>query len=749
MAEDVFGEAPWQRAQPHSSGPRKPLSDVAIRKRRGNYYAQYIRKFSLGNGPQDWVQDYLLTKEGGKMLATLVALALARMKSLETFIWDMPTGIGGEVWASLSYLGDLGDRLENVAIRWHDNSGQRHLTTASTGGNAADPNAYHTHTCLGSVEQPSFSILPPLKTLSVVQIDELQYLDEMSVLIHRSLHKLRELKIGIAEHSIREGWTMPWHGPTYQQVDHTDPARSITKISDKRLGGVLGVLTSGFFDIRQETTRILTLLQDAKKASPRCSVPASPFLTTPLSAAPFVSNDTDASVISTDLSNLGISNDNPVEATPEVGEGIHPFDDIKAAHDMNDLDIGLVLSQDPNMPRLALEKLTMERCILHLPTLAQAIDWTRLTSLTLLNCPNNQRNLWHILTMRLVKLGRGSVPLKHIHTDHATPSLLTFAQTLPANTLETLFLQAIIPSRVSLNDIFRKAIKRHRQSLQRLLVDSMDRPFDRPLTERWHAWAFTHEDVDYVLDGSRMPALKELACSVDYRRDWHYFLTRIPNAPQLQSIHILRVSDHQTWKTRIRDMKLQVLDMVTLRPDTKLRFIGLMFKCFEIYRGDINGDHGGARGYVAGEPVAVGEDDDDHDDDEIADDSDDDGIDDGLSEASSDLPDDIDDAVQQMMAPVPDDDDPDDAPPVLDLSNNLHHHDMFYQHNHSDVINETSAFLDAHEAQNTGDWYAESYNSDADDAADPDRDPRGELRIREIFFYDDKVSVFKARHGKL
>ena len=52
-------------------------------------FSQYTRKFSLGNGPPDWIQEYLITKEGGKMLGTLVALTVARMPNLETFIWDV------------------------------------------------------------------------------------------------------------------------------------------------------------------------------------------------------------------------------------------------------------------------------------------------------------------------------------------------------------------------------------------------------------------------------------------------------------------------------------------------------------------------------------------------------------------------------------------------------------------------------------------------------------------------------------
>src|SRR5699024_4943969 len=93
--------------------------------RRGNYFAQYTRKFSVGNGPSDWVQEYSITKETGKMLGTLVALAVARMVNLEAFVWDMPTGVLRDVWIALASLANRPGhdcRLERVWVRWHDNS---------------------------------------------------------------------------------------------------------------------------------------------------------------------------------------------------------------------------------------------------------------------------------------------------------------------------------------------------------------------------------------------------------------------------------------------------------------------------------------------------------------------------------------------------------------------------------------------------------------------------------------------------
>lgn len=117
MAHDVFGEAPYQQRcescnhcdQHRPAQPTLQIPSVPITIRRGNYFAQFTRKFSLGNGPADWVTEYLITKEGGKMLGTLVALALGRMRNLEAFIWDMPTGVLRDVWLALASLASRND----------------------------------------------------------------------------------------------------------------------------------------------------------------------------------------------------------------------------------------------------------------------------------------------------------------------------------------------------------------------------------------------------------------------------------------------------------------------------------------------------------------------------------------------------------------------------------------------------------------------------------------------------------------
>ena len=247
--------------------------------RLGNQYPQFTRKFSLGNGPADWVQEYLITKESGKMLGTLVALAVARMINLETFVWDMPTGVLRDVWLALSSLQTRSVsqecRLERVWVRWHDNSDQAHLPTTQTSNTASNSaTAGSTMTSIGwsvppgsvptqdhsrpisysqsRVEYPTLSVLPPLKSLSVLDIDELDYLDEMSVLIAKSKDCLRELRVGISSKAVHREFAISWDGPDLHQVDHKAEWPGASTIGEKRLGGVLGVLVGRVFDIRKK-----------------------------------------------------------------------------------------------------------------------------------------------------------------------------------------------------------------------------------------------------------------------------------------------------------------------------------------------------------------------------------------------------------------------------------------------------------------------------------------------------------------
>jgi hypothetical protein len=291
MAEDVFGEAPHQR-NPQSnhtctncghvdqctcSSHFSTLNALLPRRtRRGNYFAQYTRKFSLGNGPPDWVQEYMITKEGGKMLGTLVALAVARMPNLEGFNWDMPTGVLREVWIALASLGYRADgqpcRLERVWVRWHDNSDGLPVpaTSPQSGGNPTQAQPIVPPPAAGApatgvppipqnlpcyrVEHPTFSVLPPLRSLSVLEIDELPYVEEMSILIERSKEKLRELRVGIAPHAGNREWVkLTGHKAPVPSV--TSQGTSSTLRRPPRTDGVLGILICKICKINEESAK--------------------------------------------------------------------------------------------------------------------------------------------------------------------------------------------------------------------------------------------------------------------------------------------------------------------------------------------------------------------------------------------------------------------------------------------------------------------------------------------------------------
>lgn len=606
MAEEIFGEAPSQRRELQSEnrfnvGGIGLATETTVRRRRGNHYAQFTRKFSLGNGPTDWVQEYLITKEGGKMLGTLVALAVARMRSLETFIWDMPTGILRDVWLALSSLGDRNDgrpcRLEKVSVRWHDNSSTDaanpippppppiNLSTVpppplqTTSLTVPLPQIHPA--ALDRVEHPSFSVLPPLKSLSVLDIDELAYLDEMAVLIGKSIDKLRELRIGIARHAMTRDWVTVWEGETVQQVDPDYPTAGSLTIGEKRLGGVLGTLTGFVYDMRKprmvlpERTRHRRLSSRATATSPPAEMAApsddvqsqegasiSPNGLTSLRdvMAELPADEPESSLAfppSSPVSGEAVLNNGPLLAAsvdcaigsvlPEVLLEEPPLDE-------KVVPVDFLADEPPKLKKkLTLESLELERVPISVPVLQKGIDWTRLTSLTLLHCPNHEQ-LWKTLrrtfaptarsptypTPRRVLTGTSKkgikaalssneleldypLNLKKIHTNTVSPALISFLkETLPPNSLEMLFLQEArsYSSSVTVEAIFRGPLRRHRNSLKKILIDSSEKGPDGLPTNssRWRRWMLTREVLTFVCSG-KMPALKELGCALDYR-DW-------------------------------------------------------------------------------------------------------------------------------------------------------------------------------------------------------------------------------------
>lgn len=589
-----------QRYQEHAAhSPRaQPSTPYPIPRRRfGNYYGQFTKKFSLGNGPQAWVQEYVITKESGKMLGTLVALAVARMINLETFVWDMPTGVLRDVWLALSSLAgraDGGDcRLERLWIRWHDNTIDAPVpppappmllnntnlpappnTTQPSGIGSVPPpviahQPYPTNSisALERVEHPTFSVIPALKSLSVLDIDELPYLDEMSILIARSQSKLRELRVGIASHAQHRDWVTVWDGEGLQQVDYNARTTAASSIGEKRLGGVLGILVGRIHNMRHS--------EDSPKKSSATGTrgkvqtnPVKPVVSDPLPSVASLSlqerdpeqdvdhfgNPIDDSTITEGIS-LHAENSS-TEAGPTAS---HTSSSATPARPRktSGLSSATILTEERVEPqeqllngKLKLEVLELERISLSVSVLRRAFDWSILSTLTLLHCTNHEQ-LWKVLRRTYTPHANYSgspssskaykasytlrsdyqLNLKRIHTNTVSPSLISFLkETLAPNSLEVLFLQEgrSYSSTVTVDAIYRGPMRRHKASLKKLMIDSSDKGPDGHTTtsSRWRRWMLNREILTFITSG-RMSSLRELAVSIDYK-DWVSSASAVP-----------------------------------------------------------------------------------------------------------------------------------------------------------------------------------------------------------------------------
>jgi len=628
-------------------------------RRLGNQYPQFTRKFSLGNGPTDWVQEYLITKESGKMLGTLVALAVARMVHLETFVWDMPTGVLRDVWLALSSLQNRDPtqdcRLERVWVRWHDNSDPSipAPTQGSNNGSSTTPQmlansqltsvgwtvppgslatsqgpSYPIPYSQSRVEYPTLSVLPPLRSLSVLDIDELDYLDEMSVLIAKSKDRLRELRVGVSAKAVNRDFAIAWDGTNLHQVDHKAQWPGASTVGERRLGGVLGVLLGRIFDIRKKQKAKPEKKDRSTSMASSTPIPPEAQQMAATAASLDFSNQ-DAELLlshmseslegeahqdvwpgkeSTGFSEAILSSPFNGDGAPPVnntnGLDLHPphlstagvdsaqsdVDSLTAlisAHDLSTVAQNVTTSpiamhseviSGPPLRRshtqsqkqahfseikpaererldgkLKLQTLELERIPLSIAVLQKGFDWSVLANLTILDCAQHDR-LWVMLRRHFQptplssshssKHGTGTqyhLNLKRIHTDAASPALISFLkETLAPNTLETLFLQdrrrpsgATPVTIVSLHDgldhcniliysqdaIYRGPLKRHRASLKRLMLDSSDRvprsvasPSD---SSRWRAWVPNRDVLNFITSG-RMSSLRELSIAIDY-----------------------------------------------------------------------------------------------------------------------------------------------------------------------------------------------------------------------------------------
>lgn len=736
MGEHVFRETPlrpaWATARsccPHCgcNNPNHQTTEPNVSRssglgnlRLGNYYAQYTRKFSVGNGPPMWVQEYSITKETGKMLGTLVALAVARMVNLESFIWDMPTGVMRDVFLALASLAERPGhecRLERVWVRWHDNSENPAARAIMLPpANSANPTLSLLQR-YGHVEFPTFSVLPPLKSLSVLDIDEPAYLEEMAVLIERSRHKLRELRIGMALRCHLDDWVFP----VENRPITPDPSPRRPTPGWPRHGGILSILLSNKDN----------QMGMQSESSSRHSQPATGKGQTANASANVQSEeDIDAQQLSSAtqlLADLALD-----DRVPEPGNGPGPAE--ASSNDQRGESktqsvfppaVQNVTCSDSSTPtqtpdtKLKLEVLELERVYLAPPVLLKALDWRRLTSLTILRCEEHEQ-LWRTLRRQFSPSIPESIKsahpkkdthssvhyplkLKHLHTDRVSPYLILFLkETIAPNSLESVFFQEgnTYESIVGIDAIYRHVLRRQRASLRKVLIDRSRRFETTPSSSHghWRSWMLPRGALAFVTSG-KMPQLRELGIGMDHR-DWvcillfchffqltvkqHFFLQRLPNIPQLQALYLPNMYDPTLANDKKhRELALQILDIVTLRPEIKLSYVGIETKCYEI---------------LETTPVK-----------EKRERSDGASNSDGLSSESSEEDSDADEDEDEQ-----DEDDGSIPGQGYDLDSGSDGGDDGYSDDEQNGVRSNVTF-----------------------------------KIREILFYDDKISIFKARHCRL
>ncbi len=604
----------WPGASSSADRPdESPSPTGRTQWRKGNRYARYTRKFSLGNGPSDLVAEYLISRERGKMLGTLVALALARMPNLETFIWDMPSGVLRDVWLALSSLGDrqdaMGCRLKQVWVRWHDNSqvtageGSANPNSASASTQTSAPvgvivvpgghitpmlSQIHSHGAPSShsanrTERPTFSLLPPLESLTVLDIDEQAYLDEMSILVGKSQHSLRELRVGIATQAVTRDWVKSWDSDELVQIDHNATWLNLTTAGTRRLGGVLGVVVGRVHDLHRRRLRakgaFKTVNADGED-KPTSPQPAEYWMVANTTPSP-INAPGGAGMPLTSADAANTQNALPGALNSSLAPGMHDALISLSGPDVSlpavstnpavetPLDAGTSRPKLQEQPRkastkptldgkLKLELLELERVPLYVPALHKAFDWTVMTNLTILNCGNHEQ-LWKMmrrcfgplsLSSLSSKAGHATKPgartmghhspgarpshkpeiseyplkLKKIHTDMVSNSLISFLrETLAPNSLEVLILLegSSYSSPVTISSIYRGPLRRHRKTLKKLMIDSSDRALNGDVIANRQGWKkwMLTNEVLSFIVSGKLSALRELGVALD-AKDW-------------------------------------------------------------------------------------------------------------------------------------------------------------------------------------------------------------------------------------
>ena len=482
------------------------------------------------------------------MLGTLVALAVARMPNLETFIWNVRTGILRDCWQALGSINERGQHrnqsLQKLWVRFHDNADivanipatrcmtlpdidmlEQHLHYQWHSAIKGQPTSNRLLWSYANVEWPSFSILPALISLNVLDIDEPAYLEEMSSLVRRSVDCLRELRIGLAVDVPRMGFT------SSRMFDFPDDRCELSTYK-----GALTLILCSILSYNQPTGKTASGLSEVsgEKTSPALRS------STCSAASTFSDRHQDPA-------------DNPADPVVLVESDARDECDAKQCPSSDGPPCGRVepVHREPELLRL--EVLELERVNIEVPIMFATIDLSFITSLTLLSCDSHDK-LWKSLrrkyTPRLMATtaegsSTFSMRLRKLHTNTVSSALVAFLKdTLAPNSLETLILQdggmvevdeaneqGYYESAISIDTICRGPLRRHRSSLKKVLIDSTQRTAKGATKDSgWRRWKCDRDSLSYLTSG-KMSRLKELSISLDYK-DWVSILERVPSRAQ-------------------------------------------------------------------------------------------------------------------------------------------------------------------------------------------------------------------------
>lgn len=523
----------------------------------GNY-ARFTKDFCISNGEPHQVAKYSIATDSGRMMGTLAALALSRMINLQTFTWDMPTGIVRGVWRALANLGSetiqagtARHPLQSVWVRLPncEEASRRWPHRRRFPRQTANWSAHLRllHRPVPHSERPNFSVLSNLSSISVLSIDQVTYLEELSILIRKSVTQLCTVRISLTPSLCVESqeFCKEEHNVVHEFL--SEPGMAAL-----RANGVIGLLMSkiGDCDGRGNTIRgsesqsignDVHRLEATQQKDLELSANSAGKQNVHITAS---SGDNVGSLASTSsserfrlscysphpsvLGTLMNKNQNHEKETQELSTSS------EATSKFDERDDGrLIAPVSQSRQQLKLEVLAFENVPLSVPVLMRAVDWRFLTDITILRCKSAEQ-LWEAFnesyfaqneinsstsTEEGVTTAQYPLRLRKVWTDALSNALISFlSDHVASNSLECLLLGAPSESDsrrdVSIHSLCHGLIQHHCSSLRKLSVAN---------------YGIDREIVTYITSG-KMPRLQELALGINVY-DWVCNQAQIAKTP--------------------------------------------------------------------------------------------------------------------------------------------------------------------------------------------------------------------------